>query len=169
LFSASFEWLDLVLHFIVANDFEEIFLILISIEESESDSGIAKSANSSNTMHVAFIVWEMILWRNVKIDNELNGMHVKTTREQICCYNNIDRAFSEFLNAFISFFFSHITKHNEASVFFFIKSVVYLFCKIFRVNENDCLSVVIERIKNLHDVINLSAFLALMIELLNIF
>jgi len=45
----------------VADDFEEIFLILLSIEESESDSGIAESARSSNTMHIALIVWEMIL------------------------------------------------------------------------------------------------------------
>ena len=119
-------------------------------------------------MQVAFKVWEIMLWWNIKIDDKLYGVHVESTREQICCYNHINWTLSEFLDAFISFLFRQIAKHNEASVSLFIKSVVNLYGKVFRVYENDSLSVIFERIENLHDIINLPTFLALMIKLLNI-
>ena len=109
-----------------------------------------------------------MLWRNVKINDKLNSVHVKSTREQICCYDNIDCAFSEFLYAIISFLFRQIAKHNEASVLVFIKLVVHLICKIFSVHKYDSLSVIFERIEYLHDVFNFSTFFAFMVELFNI-
>ena len=95
-------------------------------------------------------------------------MHVKSTRENICCYDHINWSFSEFLDAVISFFFRQFTKHNEASAPALIKFIVYLFGKIFGVDENDCLSVIIERIEYLHDIVNLTAFFALIVKLLNV-
>jgi len=168
LFSTSRKGQNLFFHLIVLDDIKEIFLIFFTIEESESNTGVAKSARPSNTMQVAFIVWEMMLWWNIKIDDELYGMHVKSTREQICCYDHIDWTLSELLYAVISFLFRQIAKHNEASVALFIEAVVNFFGKLFGVHENDSLSVIFERIEDFHDVLNLSASLALMIELLNV-
>ena len=165
LFSASIEWLNLVLHLIVTDDFKEVFLIFFAIKKSESDAGVAESARSSNTVQVALIVWEMMLWRNIEIDDKLNSVHVKSTRKQICCNDHINWSFSELLDAIISLFFRQIAKHNEASVFLFIKFVVHLFGKVFSVDENDGLSVIFEWIENFHDVFDLPAFLALVIEL----
>ena len=119
-------------------------------------------------MQVAFIVWEMLVCRNIKIDDKLYGVHVESTREQICWNYHINWTLSELPNAVISFLFRQIAKHNEASVAFFIEAVVNCFGKFFCVHENDSLSVLFERIENFHDVLNFPAFVALMIELLNV-
>lgn len=90
LFGTSLEWLNLLLHFIVSDDIEENFLVFFTVKKSESDAGIAESTRSTYTVQVAFVVWEMMLLRNIKVYHKLDCVHVETSREQICCDYHIN-------------------------------------------------------------------------------
>ena len=152
----------------MSDDVEEVFLIFFAIEKSESYAWVAESARSSNTVQVTFIVWEMILRGDIEVDDKLYCVHVKTSRENIRCDNHIDLSFSELFDAFVSFFLGQFAEHNKASVTLLIQSVIDIFSKTNCIDENDSLRVIIESLEDFHNVINLFASIALVIELLNV-
>ena len=110
----------------------------------------------------------MILRGDIEVDDKLYCVHVKTSRENIRCDNHIDLSFSELFDAFVSFFLGQFAEHNKASVTLLIQSVIHVFSKTNGIDENDSLRVIIESLEDFHNVINLFALIALVIELLNV-
>ena len=96
----------------------EGYLILISVEDGESNTSVAEASGSPNAVHVALIVRLMSLISDghVKVDDQLNFVHVEATREQICGNDGVDLALSELLNVLVSLFFFHVSHYDNHCV-----------------------------------------------------
>ena len=129
---------------IMRNDIVQVLLILVSIINVESDSLSTESTSSTDSVEVSgticFHLSLNLMGWNIIVDNKFGFWDVDSSRNQICCYQDIDLLISEFLHGVISFFFCHFGEHNIGFETCSVQIFVNLFGEIFSIYEDISLS-----------------------------
>ena len=105
---------------------------------------------------------------HVKIDDQLNGRHVETSREHVSCNNDLSYSLAELVNLLISFPLVHCTENNVDLVAVFLEDIKQYFCEIPRVDKNDRLSLPVGCLEHLLNEVDLPSRLALEVVLLHV-
>jgi len=156
----------------VFHDLPECFLVLLTVEDCQSNAGVTKTARSTDSVHVVLVVWKdlaiLSLDGDIEVNDELDLVHVEAAREKICGNDGTDRSCSELLNVFISLFFRHLSEDDCALVPIVLKLHEEELCELQSVHENDGLCVLREGVIDLFDEVDLALGLALVVELLDV-
>ena len=169
-----FKHVHFVVHLVFVENLLKELTVLIAVINSDCDTSRAKPARTTNPVQVILCITDPFITsttdsrgRHIKVDNDLNLRHIDTSCQHVRRDNNADFSSPELLNHLISFLVAHLTKYDRGFKIFAAHHFVQAISIILSIDENDSLGHFTD-IENLFDELWLFAFLAAILELLDV-
>ena len=168
------KYVHFVVHLVLIEDLLEVLTVLVAVVNGDCDACSAKSARAANPVQVVLRISDPFvtsaadsLCRHVEVDHDLNLWYIDTSCKHVRRDDNTDFSCPELLDHFVSFLVAHLTKNDCRLEVLPAHHFVQAVRVILGVNEYDSLGHFAD-IENLFDELRLFAFLAAVLELLDV-